>query len=115
MVARHGDVVDNSDVTVLSSANFDLVFALAVALGDQVVGVNDVENFFLVVGQTLQDDKILLGLVNSHDVDDLVFIRNFKWEVLPANLAVYFVELEHDLTTVVLLLALGFEPGSEAL
>ena len=92
MVTRHWDIVDNSDVAVLTSTNFDFAFASGAFFRNQIFSIDNIENLFLVVWKTFKYDEITLRLFDSYNVNNLVFVRNFKWEVLFADFAVYFIE-----------------------
>ena len=111
MVSGDGDVIDHADVAVLTTANPDLLFRVI----HKVLRIDDMEHLFLVILQTLQDDKIFLRFFYPNDVHNLVFVCDFKWQDLLADFTVNLVELEHELALVLFLGALGFQPGSQAL
>ena len=113
MVSRNRNIVSDADIAVLATANLDSLLDW-VTSWDQVLRVHNMEHFFVVALQTLQDDKVFFGFFDPDDVHDLVFVRNFEREVLLADLAVDFVEPHHLLAFVCLLRALGLEPVSQA-
>ena len=78
MVSRHRDVFNNANVTVLATSDFNFVFASGSTLNNKLLCVDDMEHFLLIVRKTLKDNKILLGLIDPHNVDNLVLVGNFK-------------------------------------
>ena len=112
MVPRDRDIIDQTHITVLSTADFNLVSA---AVRDQFLRIDDVEYLLLVVLEALEDDEILLGLLDANNVHNLAFVGDFKWKDLLADLAVDFVKFQHDLATMHSSCSLGLEPRSQAL
>ena len=109
VVARHRNVIHDTHVAVLTTSDPNFVFRGSAA-SHKLLSVDYMKNFLLVVCQALQNDEILLRLLNSHDVDDLVFVGDFEREDLLTNLAVDFVEFQHHLTLVYAALPLGLKP-----
>ena len=112
MVSRNWNVVDDSDVTVLTSANLDFDFAWVSVLGDKLLRIDYVEHFFLIIAETFENDKILGRLLDSNDVDDLVLVSNLEGQDLLANLTINFVELKHHLAFVDASLSFRLQPWS---
>ena len=73
------------------------------------------EDFLVIVVKTLKNDKIPLRFVDANNINDLIFVCYLERQDLLANLAVYFVKLEHYLTLVHLSLTFCFQPGTQTL
>ena len=68
------------------------------------------EHFFLIIAETLENDKILGRLLDSDDVDDLVLVSNLEGQDLLANLTINFVKLKHHLAFVDASLSFRLQP-----
>jgi len=100
MVSRDRDVVDDAYVTVLPAADPDFLFGPLALSREQLFCVDDVEDFLLVVIQALEHDEVFLRLLDTHNIHNLVLVRDFERQDLLADLAVHLVKLQHHLALV---------------
>ena len=90
--SRNADVIDDSDVTVLSSTNFQM---LACTYGN-LFRVYYIEHLFLIFfSQAFQDDVILFRLLHANNVNYFILVGDFEREDLLANLAVDLIKFKH--------------------
>ena len=80
-----------------------------------MLGVDDVEHFFVVILQAFKNDEVVFRLLDANDVNYLVPVRNLEWEVLLAYFTVNLVEPEHLLPLVYLLCTLCLKPVTQTL
>ena len=113
VVTRNGNVIDDSNVTVLPSTNLNLAFIWVWAV-DELLCVNNVEYLLFIIVETFEDYEVFRWLINADDVHDLIFVSNLERQKLFAYFAVDFVELEHDLALMHLSLTFRLQPRSEA-
>lgn len=76
MSPRHTDIICNSHITVLSSANFQ---ALVASIFFKFTGIDDIEDLLLLIfGQALQNDIIIIWFFDSNYVDYFIPVRDFE-------------------------------------
>lgn len=100
MITGDRDIVDDPDVAVLASTYFDLLFGPLALSWHELFCVDDVKDFLFVITETFEYDIVFLRLFDSHDIYDLIFIRDLKRQNLFADLTFGFVEFQHNLTLV---------------
>jgi len=85
--SRYWNVVGNSHLRVLASPNFYLSLCAFFAdlsrhFGNHVFSIDDVECFcWFTWIKTFEDNEVFGWVVHLDDVDDLVLVSYFEWEV----------------------------------
>ena len=88
MGARHGDIVHNPHIAILTSANEDLRLATFVEFSfsnwHKVFSVDDMEHFLLLIRKTLEDYEVFLRLLHTYNIYDLIVVQYLEGEWLLA-------------------------------
>ena len=92
----------------------DFYFFLALPI--EFLSIDDIKYFFsFLVLQTLKDNEVLWRSIHANDVHDFVLVHNLERQDLLANLAVSFIEFEHDLPFMNFSLPFGLKPRPQTL
>ena len=119
MGSWHWNIIHNSHITVLTSPNKNLLPVItacsAISNWYQIFSINHMEYFLLLIWETLKDDKILVWLLNTHNVHNLILVEDLEGEWLLAQLTIKFVEFDRSLSFMLSLRSLCLQPMSQAL
>ena len=78
MVAGDRDVINNTNIAVLTSANLNFLLTPSIVICHKFFSINDMEHFLLVVGQAFEYDEILLRFFYTDYVNDLILESNLE-------------------------------------
>ena len=112
MISRHRDILRDAYVTIGTTSYLYTFLADLASRCSQTFCIDNMEHLFLIVLKTLKNDEVFRWLVNVDDIHDLVLVRYLEGQDLLANLAVDFVELEHDLPSMDLPCPFSFKPAT---